>query len=210
MSRGLFITFEGPDGSGKSTQAALLSERLKEEGRTVLLTREPGGTAISEKIRGLLLDPANSAMGARTEALLYAASRAQLVCEVIRPALEEGCIVICDRYIDSSVAYQGWARSLGPDEIRTINSFGTQGLSPDITFFLDLDPVEGLRRAACGRGSLDRMEREKTAFHLAVYNGYLDTASKEKDRIVMIDASRSVQEISFDIWKHIENYVDHI
>lgn len=198
MSKGLFISFEGPDGSGKSTQAALLHEWLCSRGVDHIYTREPGGTSISEKIRTLILDPSNSEMDARAEALLYAASRAQLVHQVIAPALESGQTVICDRYIDSSVAYQGYARGLG-DGIRVINEFAAGGLFPDITFFLDIDPEVGIRRAAAAKGGADRMEQEALQFHLAVYKGYKELCRLYPERFIRIDASEDIDAISAKI-----------
>ncbi len=205
MSRGLFITFEGPDGSGKSTQIRRLGDRLRERGEDPLLTREPGGTDISEKIRTLILDPANTAMDPRTEALLYAASRAQLVHQVIEPALREGRTVLCDRFMDSSIAYQGYARGLGTG-VRDINEFAVGGLAPDITFFLDLDPEKGLLRAGKAKGKPDRMEREALSFHRAVYEGYLALSRIYADRFVIIDASRTEEEVFAAIWERMESY----
>ncbi len=207
MSKGLFISFEGPDGSGKSTQARLFADHLKDRGFDVLFTREPGGTPISEKIRALILDPENMEMDARAEALLYAASRAQLVAQVIGPALAEGRSVVCDRYMDSSVAYQGYARGLG-DGVRRINEFGSGGLLPDVTFFLDLDPAEGIKRAAAAKGGSDRMEQESISFHRAVYEGYLAICEAEPERFVRIDASRSLKQVSGDIAARFEEFMD--
>ena len=195
MNSGLFITFEGPDGSGKSTQARIFYDRLLQLGCDAVFTREPGGTPISEKIRTLILDPSNVGMDPRAEALLYAASRAQLVSQFIAPALETGKTVVCDRYIDSSVAYQGFARGLGSG-VRLINDFGSGGLLPDITFFLDLDPELGIRRAAAAKGGADRMELETLAFHRAVYEGYLEICGAEPGRFVRIDASGSIEDVA--------------
>lgn len=203
--KGIFITFEGPDGSGKTTQIRLLADHCKQQGYDVVLTREPGGTPISEAIRALLLDPSHKEMDGVTEALLYAASRAQHVAEKIRPALEKGCIVLCDRFMDSSIAYQGYARGLG-DDVRIVNEFAVQGTQPDITFFMDLPAAEGKARVASAR-SLDRLEQEDLSFHNAVYEGYRKLMDHYKDRYVCIDASRSIEEISSEIRREFDAYV---
>jgi dTMP kinase len=205
VGKGIFITFEGPDGSGKSTQVKLLAEYCQNHGFDVLVTREPGGTSISESIRTIILDPKNTEMNIAAEALLYAASRAQLVSQVIRPSLEKGKIVICDRFMDSSIAYQGYARGLG-DSVRVINEFAIQQLQPDLTFFLDLPPEAGLRRAALN-GFPDRLEQESLDFHNAVYRGYQELAKLYKDRYVRIDASRSASAVHEDIAEVFARYV---
>lgn len=192
MERGFFITLEGTDGVGKTTQIGLLREFLEDRGYKVYVTREPGGTSISEKLREILLDKGNSEMTDVTEMMIYAASRAQLVAERIKPALHQGVIVICDRFVDSSVAYQGYGRDLG-DAVRVVNTYATNGLEPDITFFLDLDPKEG--RARIGKEVQDRLEQEKMDFFYRVYDGYQDLCRKYPERMVQIDASRSVEEI---------------
>ena len=203
--KGIFITFEGPDGSGKTTQIRLLEQYCRKLGCEVVMTREPGGTPISEAIRGLLLDPANKEMSGVTEALLYAASRAQHVAEKIRPALDAGCIVLCDRFMDSSIAYQGYARGLG-DDVRVINEFAIQGTQPDITFLMDLSAAAGKARVASAR-DLDRLEQEDLAFHNAVYEGYMQLKEIYGDRIVTIDASRSIDEIAEEIRRRFDEYV---
>ena len=200
--RGLFVSFEGPDGCGKSTQIAKLKEYCESEGLDVILTREPGGTPISEEIRKLILDPAHKEMADEAEALLYAAARAQHVSQRIKPALAEGKIVLCDRFMDSSIAYQAYGRQLG-DGVRVINEFAVQGVMPDITFFLDLDPAEGKRRIMAA-GSLDRLEQEAMDFHNRVYEGYGKIKELYPDRYVCIDASRSVDEVFEDIKKHFD------
>ena len=204
MKKGFFITFEGPDGSGKTTQIKVLKEYLSAKGYDVVLTREPGGTEISEKIRRIILDPENKEMDGMTEALLYSASRAQHVAQLIQPSIEAGKIVLSDRFMDSSIAYQGYARGLG-DCVRVINEYAVQGCSPDLTFFLDLTPEEGLARAE-NRQKLDRMEMEALSFHRDVYNGYLQLAEIYKDRYVRIDAKRSVEEIAEQIARRFEEY----
>lgn len=200
MRKGLFISIEGPDGSGKSTQISLLRKYFEERGTDVVLTREPGGTPISEKIREIILDKNNKEMDAMTEALLYASSRAQHVAEVIKPALEAGKIVICDRFIDSSIAYQGYGRGLG-DCVRVINEYAVRGCMPDVTFLLEMDPKIGKERISAD--DQDRLEQEKLEFHKKVFDGYMEI-EKKFDRIIGIDAARSIEEISADIIKHIE------
>ncbi len=182
---GLFIAFEGVEGAGKGTQIRLAKEYLESQGRDVLVTREPGGTSVGEKLRELLLDHETGVVDARTEALLFAASRAQHVTSVIRPALAEGKIVICDRYIDSSLAYQGWARGLGEQDVLTLNVWATQGLFPDLTILLHLEPEAGLLRSL---EEPDRIEMEGGAFHAKVADGYLKIAEEHPERFVVIDA----------------------
>jgi dTMP kinase len=210
----LFFTLEGPDGAGKTTQAALLAEHLLAAGHDVLAVREPGGTAVGEQIRSLLIDPRRAELAPRAEMLLFAASRAQLVAEVIAPALERGRIVVCERYVDASLAYQGAARGLGVDLVRSVNDVATGGLRPDLTLLLDLDPETGLRRArskvraGLGRGpgggaegweGGDRLERETLAFHARVREGFLALARIEPQRIRVIDARRPVADVRADV-----------
>lgn len=204
---GLFISVEGPDGSGKSTLTYMISERIeKEYGYSVLLTREPGGSDIAEKIRTVLLDPSNQAMDDRTEALLYVASRRQHVVEKIRPALEDGQIVITDRFVDSSVAYQGQGRGLGMDVIYHLNAFATEGLSPDLTLYIDVRPETGLARIAHqdSRRQKDRLELEKTTFHRRVREGYYKLLTEHKERMVLIDGEQSIQCVAEDAWPYVE------
>ncbi len=203
--RGVFITFEGPDGSGKTTQIRLLAEYLNAKGYPVIMTREPGGTRISEDIRTIILDPENKEMDDMTEALLYAAARAQHVAQLIKPSVEEGKIVLSDRFMDSSIAYQGYGRELG-DKIRIINEYAVAGMHPDLTFFLDLSAEAGISRAN-KRQKLDRLEQESIAFHKKVYEGYLELSKIYSDRYVIIDASRSIEEISKDIIGKFEEYI---
>lgn len=201
MVKGLFITFEGPDGSGKTTQIERLKVFLNEKGYDAVLTREPGGTAISEKIREIILDKNNSEMDHMTEALLYAASRAQHVAEVIRPALEQGRTVICDRFMDSSIVYQGYGRKLG-DCVRIINEYAVRGCLPDITFLLKVDPAVGKNRIKTDEQ--DRLELEKLEYHMEVFRAYQELEKSYPERIIGIDASRSIDEISIEIKSHIE------
>lgn len=190
--RGVFITFEGLDGCGKSTQMELLAEGLRERGYVVLVTREPGGTPLGEAIRDILLNPRYKGMAARAEALLYAAARAHLVKEVIRPALEDGQVVLCDRYLDSSLAYQGYGRGLGVEDIITLNVWATECLFPDLTLFLDLD--DSLRASRLANVP-DRLEAEDDDFHRRVAEGYHKLLMDHPHRIRRIDASGSEEEV---------------
>jgi len=191
-SNGLFITFEGLDGCGKSTQMELLASGLGALGYVVLMTREPGGTPLGEAVRDILLDPLQFGMSARAEALLYAAARAHLVEQVVRPALDDGQIVLCDRYIDSSLAYQGYGRGLGTDNIIGINAWATDCLFPDLTLFLDLDDaVRSTRLAAVP----DRLEAEDDAFHQRVAEGYRALLIEHRHRIRRVDASGAAEEV---------------
>lgn len=199
MSHGLFITMEGPEGAGKTTILQLLGESLESLGYDVLLTREPGGISISEQIREVILNKENTEMDGRTEALLYAAARRQHLVEIVIPALERGKIVLCDRFIDSSLAYQGYARALGMDEVYAINQFAIGGVMPDITFFFDIDPVEGLKRIKKNDNrEVNRLDLEKLTFHEKVREGYLKVIDKWKERFIVIDASRELEEVMED------------
>ena len=186
----MFVTFEGCEGVGKSTQLNMLKEYLSATGQEAAYVRETGSTRISEKIRSVILDPANTEMTAETEALLYAAARAQLVSEVILPALSAGKTVICDRYVDSSAAYQGYARGLGIDFVRRINSYALANAMPDVTVFIDLRPSDAFRSVR----REDRLEREKAEFHDKVYEGYLAQASTSNGRFVMIKPEKDKNE----------------
>ena len=194
-ARGVFITFEGGDGSGKSTQIQSVREWFESRGREVIVTREPGGTELGTEIRRLVQNGPED-VDARTEALLYAADRAYHVATVIAPALERGAVVLGDRYIDSSLAYQGAARSLGVDEIASLSAWATRGLYPSLTFLLDLPPEVGARRRT---DAPDRMERESMDFHERVRHEYLRLADAEPDRIVVIDAVGTVDEVFSEI-----------
>ncbi len=207
MKKGRLISFEGPDGAGKSTQIKRLEAFLEARGFPYICSREPGGTPIGEKLRELILDKRYSEMSRRTEALLYAAARAQHVDEVIRPALEEGKIVICDRFTDSSIAYQGYGRTLGEDVIRALNAFATEGLQPDLTVLLLLDPEEGMRRAE-KREALDRLESEAAAFRAEVNRGYLRIAEEEPERVIYIDAGEDIEDIAAQIRKRMEVFLE--
>ena len=202
--KGLFIVMEGPDGSGKTTQINLLKEYLEEAGYECLITREPGGTVIGEEIRQLILNPEHKEMSPVTEMLLYAASRAQLVHEVIGPALEEGKIVISDRFVDSSIVYQGIARKLGISTVSAVNAPGIGIYRPDGIFFIDLSEAEGLRRKK-EQKNLDRMEQEGIDFHHMVSEGYRKVLSGRPE-VLKIDGGRSIDTIQ----KKIRNHVDEL
>ena len=204
--KGLFITIEGTDGAGKSTQIELLKKYLEDRGKDVLVTREPGGTPISEKIRDIILDRENSEMSSITEALLYASSRAQHVSEKIKPALAEGKIVICDRFVDSSIAYQSVARGLSTKLIEDINKYAVDGLTPDITLYFDISPDEGIKRKK-NMHTLDRMENEKRDFHLRVYEGYQGLLALYPERIKRIDASKDIDDVHRQVLKYINNII---
>ncbi len=205
---GLFITFVGGEGSGKTTQLKALLAQLRGGGRDAVETRDPGGTGIGKQIREVLLDRENAGMAATGELFLYEASRAQLVQERIRPALAAGRIVLCDRFTDSTVAYQGYGRGLDLDLVARLNALATDGLRPDLTFLLDLDPVVGLARATQRvtrlRGRHDRIEEEVLGFHQRVRAGYRAIAAVEPERVRLLDASRGIAEIEADIRRHVE------
>ena len=196
-ARGVFLTFEGPEGAGKSTQIERLAERLREAGRSVRITREPGGTPAGDRSRAVLLDPALR-VDPVAEFLLYAAARAQHVRETIRPALDAGQDVLCDRFADSSVAYQGYGRGLDPAWIDEVNAVATDGLRPDATFLLDLPSEVGLARIA-GRGATDRLERADAAFHRRVRDGFL-TLARERPGWVVVDADADADAVAERIW----------
>ena len=203
---GLFITFEGVEGGGKTTQMQLLRQALEERGCRVLLTREPGGAPIAEAIRGVLLDPAHKAMAPTTELLLYEAARAQHVAEVIGPALEEGRIVLCDRFADSTTAYQGTARGLDYAELDKLHRIATGGIWPHLTFVLDLSPEEGLNRAR-ERGRFDRMEQESLDFHERVRQGFLRIANMDPDRVTIVNAARPLEDVARHILRRLDEYL---
>lgn len=201
-ARGAFVTLEGVDGAGKSTQAALLVERLRAHGLEVVALREPGGTAISEKVRALLLDPANTGMAPECELLLYEASRAQLVRQVIEPALARGAVVVCDRFFDSTRAYQAGGRGLALDMVSAANTLGCCGVVPDLTLVLDMGPDEAFGRAAAD--GEDRMEAEGLAFQRAVRADYLRLAAEEPGRVRLVDATGEVGEVAARIDAEVE------
>ncbi|MCH4056532.1 MAG: dTMP kinase [Lactobacillaceae bacterium] len=205
---GCFISFEGPDGAGKSTVIQAIAEDLRQKKQAkVLITREPGGSQIAEKIRQIILDVENSAMDDWTEALLYAASRRQHLVEVVEPALAAGQIVLCDRYVDSSVAYQGGGRQLGAQKVAQLNDFAIQGKLPDLTIYLDL-PVEiGLQRVQKLGQGFDRLEGQKLEFHQRVRQTYLDLAANNPTRIKKVDAQQSLTKVIQDCQTVITTYL---
>lgn len=192
---GLFITLEGPDGSGKTTVSKIVEERLQKENYKVLLTREPGGIDISEQIRDIILDTKNTKMEARTEALLYAAARRQHLMEKVKPALEEGYIVICDRFVDSSLVYQGVGRGIGIDEVYQMNLFAIEDVMPTKTIFFDLPYEIGLARINNSPRVADRLDLETNDFHKKVYDGYMEICKRYTNRITKIDASKDVDSV---------------
>ena len=201
---GLFITFEGPEGSGKTTQIRLLADWLGEQGREVLTTREPGGTRIGEAIREVLLSPAHTEMCAEAEILLFSAARAQIVRETLQPHLARGGVVLCDRFADSTLAYQGYGRLLDLDTLRQITLFATGGLVPALTICLDLPVVEGLRRKQGGdQAEWNRMERERLDFQERVRRGYLALAAAEPQRWFVLDALREIEVIQAEIRQRV-------
>ncbi|HKS00215.1 MAG TPA: dTMP kinase [Arthrobacter sp.] len=204
QSPGLFIAFEGGDGAGKSTQAARLAGSLESRGLTVLRTREPGGTPIGEKLRSLVLDHGHGHIDAHTEALIFAASRAAHASQVIRPALARGEVVLTDRYIDSSVAYQGAGRALGTDAVRSVNEWATSGLQPDLTVLLDLHPAEGRTRRTAGDAAEDRLESEADEFHARIRQAFLDLAAARPEKYLVLKAGLPIEEIAALILQRVE------
>jgi len=210
MKKGCFITFEGPDGSGKTTVTSFVVKALLDRGYDVVHTREPGGVDIAEQIRHVILDPKNTKMDVKTEVLLYAASRRQHLIEKILPALEANKIVICERFVDSSLAYQGVARGVGFEEVYTVNRFAIDDHLPDLTLYLDLNAQTGLDRIA-QRKFLDRLDQEKISFHELVVEGYQEVIRHFKARIVVIDANQEIQTVQKEafeaVLKKVKTYV---
>jgi dTMP kinase len=207
MRHGMFITFEGPDGSGKTTVSTAVEQRLREEGYDTIYTREPGGSDIAEQIRRVILDPENTAMDARTEALLYAASRRQHLVEVILPALAAGKNVISDRFVDSSLAYQGCGRGLGVDEVLAVNQFAIEGHMPDRTIYLKISAREGLKRIQ-SREYLDRLDQEKTDFHETVAAGYESLLERFRDRMIVIPADQPKEKVIAEAYLAVKKLLD--
>ena len=205
--RGFFITFEGNDGSGKSSVIAAIKEELENLNIDVLLTREPGGSRIAEKIRKVILDKDNMEMDPKTEALLYAASRREHLVHTVKPALVEGKVVLSDRYLDSSLVYQGIARSIGVDEVFAMNNFAVEGLLPDLTIMLAVRPEVGMSRIKKNRNELDRLELEKMDFHNMVYEGYRSIAEKFPERIVMINGEQTKEEVIEEAKRIVLNFI---
>jgi dTMP kinase len=208
---GCFITFEGPDGSGKSTQIQSLYEDLRSEGYPVLLAREPGGTDIGDQVRAVLHDPENVGMLPNAELLLYSASRAQLVGQVIRPALQAGRVVLCDRYAESTLAYQGYGRGLDMEALEAITHFATGGLRPDLIIYLDIEAEAGLHRRQSGRlagtAEWNRMDQQELEFYRRVRAGYLQMAEAETGRWFVVDATRQVADIRASIGERVRHFL---
>jgi len=205
---GHFITMEGGEGAGKTTILHRVSKKLQELGFDVVTTREPGGIEISEQIRRIILDPAQTAMDGRTEALLYAAARRQHLVERVIPALEQGKLVLCDRFIDSSLAYQGYARGLGIDEVFAINEFAVQECMPNLTLLLDIEPREGLKRISANKErEQNRLDLEKISFHEQVYEGYDVIAKQFPERIHRINANDHIDEVEQVVYENITHYL---
>ena len=197
---GLFITLEGGEGAGKTTIANAVIDKLSTLGIETLYTREPGGIKIAEKIREVILDRDHTEMDCRTEALLYAAARRQHLVEKVKPAMDEGRIVLCDRFVDSSIVYQGYARGIGMDEVREINQFAIEGFMPDLTIFFDIKPEIGLARIAANDSrEVNRLDLEGLAFHELVYGGYKKQAKMNPERIVSVDATKSVEALTDEV-----------
>ncbi len=206
--KGIFITFEGTEGSGKTTIIENIQRDLTSLDYQVIKTREPGGSKISEEIRNVILNVDNINMDAVTEALLYAASRRQHLIEVVLPNLKAGKIVLCDRYIDSSLAYQGYARGLGIDEVYQMNQFATSGLLPNLTIYIDVNPNVGLSRIKQNHRDVNRLDLENINFHDKVYNGYKLVSNKFSDRIKVIDGEKSLEEVYENVKKAILDYLE--
>lgn len=209
MSRnGFFITIEGPEGAGKTTVFHHLAAMLSEEGVDLITTREPGGIRISERIREVILNPEHEEMDGKTEALLYAAARRQHLVEKIEPALKEGKVVLCDRFIDSSLAYQGYARGLGIDEVLTINQFAIGRTMPDLTLFFDIDPETGLERIAQNKGrEVNRLDSESISFHHKVCEGYKEVLKRYPERMAIIDASQSLEDVINSAYRAVKSSI---
>ncbi|MBP6247875.1 MAG: dTMP kinase [Trichococcus sp.] len=206
--RGIFITIEGPDGSGKTTALQQVVPRLQQEmNRKVVATREPGGSPIAEKIRSLILDPSHTDMDSRTEALLYAASRRQHLVEKVLPVLESGDVIFCDRFVDSSIAYQGYARGIGEEGIREINQFATEGIEPDVTLYIDVPAEVGIQRihANLDEREYNRLDQEKLDFHEKVRAGYQHLAQANPERIVVVDGTMSRESVAEACYHIIKN-----
>ena len=206
--KGIFITFEGTEGSGKTTIINNIEKELKEKGFKVIKTREPGGSNISEEIRNIILNVENVEMDKITEALLYAASRRQHVIEVIKPHLEKGYIVLCDRYVDSSLAYQGYARGIGIEKVYQLNQFAIEGLLPDLTLYIDVKPEIGLKRISNNHRDQDRLDLEALSFHELVYNGYAEIVKKFPERIKVIPGNTDIEKVNTMVTKEIYNHLE--
>lgn len=204
----LFITFEGPEGSGKSTIIKMISEWLESENMKFIVTREPGGSKIAEQIRSVILDKSNTEMDGMTEALLYAASRRQHIVDTINPNLENNVIVLCDRYLDSSLVYQGSGRGLTEEKVNDINFYATNGLLPIRTFFFDVSPEVGMSRISKADRDTNRLDKEKIEFHQTVHKAYIELSKKYRDRYITVDAAKEIDVVFNDVKKHLEELLN--
>ncbi len=204
MKRGFFITFEGGEGAGKSIQVEILASHLHEQGYEVVVTREPGGTRIGEQIRTITHNQENVDLHPVTEAYLMAAARAQHVAEIIEPALKTGKIVLCDRYVDSSIVYQGYGRQLGPETITKLNELAINDAIPDLTIILKIPPELGMKRRRKSNKEPDRLDLQQQEFYARVYSGYNELTRKHKERYLIIDATRSIEAVAADIWNTVK------
>lgn len=206
---GVFITFEGVEGAGKTTILHALGNKLQQLGLPVVVTREPGGVEIAEKIRKVILDPLNTAMDGRTEALLYAAARRQHLVEIVLPALKKGNIILCDRFIDSSLAYQGYARGLDMEDVWSVNQFAIDNCMPDLTLFFDIAPKKGLQRIAANKDrERNRLDLEKIHFHERVYEAYNILRDKFPERFVSIDAEQPLEQVEMDARSRVVSFLE--
>lgn len=208
MKRGVFIVLEGGEGAGKSVQARILADHLREDGYRVVSTREPGGTRIGEQIRAITHDAENVDLHPKAEAYLMAAARAQHVAETIAPALEAGRVVVCDRFVDSSIAYQGYGRHLGEDTIEALNALALNGVAPDLTILLDVPSEVGMRRRRESEKTNDRLDLQQKDFYDRVYGGYLTLAKKNPSRYLVIDATAPIEKVSDEIWLHVKKFLE--
>ncbi len=211
MEKGIFITIEGPEGAGKTTIIEMLLEELESEGYPIIKTREPGGIEIAEQIRSVILNKQNTSMDGRTEALLYAAARRQHLVEKVLPAIEQGFIVLCDRFIDSSLAYQGFARGIGMDDVYSINEFATENRMPDATLYFDIDPEIGIKRINEHKGrEVNRLDLENLEFHRKVREGYHILTKRYSNRIIEIDASQPLQKVFEEAVGSVRALIHHL
>ncbi|WP_246945984.1 dTMP kinase [Bacillus pinisoli] len=207
--KGLFISAEGPEGAGKTTIIQMLVEHLRQENQKVVYTREPGGIKIAEEIRSIILNPENTEMDGRTEALLYAAARRQHLVEKVLPAIEEGYIVLCDRFLDSSLAYQGFARGLGVQEVLSINQFAIDSLMPTKTIYFDIEPEEGFKRIQQNKDrEINRLDLEELEFHHKVRDGYQLVMAKEPERFLKINAAQPIEDVFSDTLRQVQSIID--
>ena len=209
MNKGFFITFEGGEGAGKSIQVEILTSHLHEEGYPLTVTREPGGTRIGEQIRVITHDPENVDLNSIAEAYLMSAARAQHVVEIIKPALDAGKIVVCDRFVDSSIAYQGYGRKLGPEIIAKLNELAVDGATPDLTLFLNVPPEVGMKRRGKAQKK-DRLDLQQADFYRRVHDGYIELAKEHPSRFIIIDASKTIEKVAVGIWDVVKQALNSV